>query len=166
MDVDKAVNYIVSCANFDGGYGVGPGAESHSGQIFTCVAALSIAGRRDLVDDDKLGRWLSERQLPNGGFNGRPEKHEDVCYSWWVLSSLEMIGRTHWIDREKLIEFILSCQDLELGGLSDRPGNMVDVWHTLFGITGLSLLGYSGVDAVDPVYCLPRSTVERVEGNH
>ncbi|KAH8676093.1 terpenoid cyclases/protein prenyltransferase alpha-alpha toroid [Xylariales sp. PMI_506] len=162
VDFDKAVEHIMACANFDGGYGLSPGAESHSGQIFTCLAALSIMGRLDTVDVEKLGGWLSERQVPNGGLNGRPEKQEDVCYSWWVLSSLEIIGRTHWIDRDALIKFILKCQDTENGGIADRPGDMVDVWHTLFGITGLSLLGYPGLDDVNPVYCLPKSTVERV----
>ena len=57
-----------------------------------------------------MGWWLAERQLPNGGLNGRPEKLEDVCYSWWVLSSLSIIDRIHWINKEKLINFILSCQ--------------------------------------------------------
>ncbi|OTA93885.1 hypothetical protein M434DRAFT_72330 [Hypoxylon sp. CO27-5] len=164
VDVNKAVDYIASCANTDGGYGVSPGAETHSGQIFTCVAALSIAGRKDLIDIDKLGGWLSERQVSCGGLNGRPEKKEDVCYNWWVLSSLEIIGRTHWIDREKLIKFTLSCQDTEQGGLSDRPGNMVDIWHTFFGLTGLSLLKYPGVEAIDPVYALPKYTIDRVFG--
>ncbi|KAI1739417.1 terpenoid cyclases/Protein prenyltransferase [Xylaria scruposa] len=164
VDMDKAVNHVNACANFDGGYGVNPGDESHSGQIFTCVAALTIAKRQDLIDQEKLGSWLCERQLDNGGLNGRPEKKEDVCYSWWVLSSLSMIGRTHWINHDKLIKFILTCQDTENGGISDRPGNMVDVWHTLFGLTGLSLLGYPDLDEIDPVYCLPKSTVERVVG--
>lgn len=164
VDVSKAVDYVVSCANFDGGYGVSPGAESHAGQIFTCVAALSIAGRLDLVDVDKLGRWLSERQIAGGGLNGRPEKKEDVCYSWWVLSSLEMIGRTHWIDRDQLIGFILRCQDTENGGISDRPGNMVDVWHTVYAVAGLSLLLYPGLEPVDPSYCMPESTIQRILG--
>ncbi|KAI0515206.1 terpenoid cyclases/protein prenyltransferase alpha-alpha toroid [Xylaria bambusicola] len=164
VDVDKAVKHVAACANFDGGYGVNPGDESHSGQIFTCVAALTIAKRQDLIDVDRLAGWLSERQLPNGGLNGRPEKKEDVCYSWWVLSSLSMIDRAHWIDREKLIGFILQSQDIENGGISDRPGNMVDVWHTLFGLTGLSLLGYPGLDDIDPVYCLPKSTIQRIIG--
>lgn len=44
VDVPKAVEFIVSCQNFDGGFGCVPGAESHAGQIFCCVAALSIAG--------------------------------------------------------------------------------------------------------------------------
>ncbi|KAH6847488.1 terpenoid cyclases/protein prenyltransferase alpha-alpha toroid [Chaetomium sp. MPI-CAGE-AT-0009] len=164
VDVDKAVNHIAACANFDGGYGVSPGAESHSGQIFTCVAALTIAGRQDLVDKERLGRWLSERQVAGGGLNGRPEKKEDVCYSWWVLSSLEMIGKTHWIDKDQLAAFILRCQDPERGGISDRPGDMVDVWHTVFGLAGLSLLQYPGLQPVDEVYCMPKSTTARVLG--
>lgn len=76
MDVEKAASYIVSCQNFDGGYGVCPGAESHSGQIFTCVAALKIAKRDDYIDKDRLGQWLSERQVDEGGLNGRPMKLE------------------------------------------------------------------------------------------
>lgn len=110
VDVNLAVEYIVSCANFDGGYGVSPGAESHSGQIFACLAALSIAKRIDVVDKDKLGMWLSERQVEQGGLNGRAEKLEDVCYSWWVGSSLAMIGRLHWVDGQALKGFILRCQ--------------------------------------------------------
>ncbi|KAF2266384.1 type-2 protein geranylgeranyltransferase subunit beta [Lojkania enalia] len=164
VNVDKAVAYIQSCANFDGGYGTSPGAESHSGQIFTCVAALAIAGRLDLVDHDRLGAWLSERQLKNGGLNGRPEKKEDVCYSWWVLSSLANLDRLHWIDGDKLAVFILQCQDPELGGIADRPGDMVDVFHTVFGIAGLSLLKYPGLVEVDPVYCMPRSVIKKCLG--
>ncbi len=110
IDVPKAVAHVQACSNFDGGYGIDPQAESHAGQVLTCVGALAIAGRLDLVDKDRLGAWLSERQLENGGLNGRPEKLEDVCYSWWVLGSLAMIDRLHWIDGKKLSAFILQCQ--------------------------------------------------------
>lgn len=44
-----------------------------------------------------------------------------------------------------------TVKDPELGGIADRPGDMVDVFHTNFGIAGLSLLGYPGLEAVDPV---------------
>lgn len=47
--------------------------------MFVCVAALAILDRLDVVDTDTLGWWLAERQLPNGGLNGRPQKLEDVC---------------------------------------------------------------------------------------
>ncbi|MCJ1307940.1 hypothetical protein MMC25_001588 [Agyrium rufum] len=151
VDLTKAVNHVQACSNFDGGFGSSPGAESHAAQIYTCVGALAIAGRLDLVDKDRLGGWLSERQLPHGGLNGRPEKLEDVCYSWWVGSSLAIIDRLHWIDGEKLTNFILRCQDPENGGVADRPGDMVDVFHTNFSIAGLSLLKYPGLVEVDPI---------------
>jgi len=125
---------------------------------------LAILNRLDTVDKDRLGAWLSERQLPNGGLNGRPEKLEDVCYSWWVVSSLAMIDRLHWIDGKKLAAFILKCQDTNDGGIADRPGDMVDVFHTVFGIAGLSLLGWQGLEEVDPVYCMPKSITKKIVG--
>lgn len=42
-------------------------------------------------------------------------------------------------------------QDLEKGGIADRAGDAVDVFHTHFGIAGLSLLGYPGLMPVDPI---------------
>lgn len=30
--MDKAINYILSCKNLDGGFGCTPGGESHAGQ--------------------------------------------------------------------------------------------------------------------------------------
>ncbi|KAH9792967.1 Geranylgeranyl transferase type-2 subunit beta 1 [Citrus sinensis] len=162
INVDKAVEYIVSCKNLDGGFGCTPGGESHAGQIFCCVGALAIAGALHHVDKDLLGWWLCERQVKSGGLNGRPEKLPDVCYSWWVLSSLIMIDRVHWINKDKLVKFILDCQDMENGGISDRPDDAVDVFHTYFGVAGLSLLEYPGLKPIDPAYALPVDVVNRI----
>jgi geranylgeranyl transferase type-2 subunit beta len=173
VNVPLAVQFIDSCANMDGGFGTVPGAESHSGQIFVCLAALAIAGDLDRRIDadpawaDRLAGWLSERQISAigsglGGLNGRPEKKEDVCYSWWVLSPLVMLRRAHWIDRPALRRFILTCQDEQHGGFADRPGDAVDVFHTCFALAGLSLLEWDekrtgdsstlfGLEEIDPV---------------
>lgn len=79
-----------------------------------------------------------------------------------------MIDRLRWIDSDKLAQFILRCQvnidllpllklepnyaqDPKQGGIADRPGDMVDVFHTVFGIAGLSLLSFPGLEAVDPI---------------
>jgi geranylgeranyl transferase type-2 subunit beta len=187
VDIDKAAEYIASCQNFDGGFGCTPGAESHAGQIFTCIGALSIAKRLDLIQDvELLSWWLSERQCDSGGLNGRPEKQADVCYSWWILSSLCILGRVNYIKGEKLASFILKCQDDDDGGIADRPGDMVDVFHTFFGISGLSLIGclhHDDVDGtdimqvaddpdglkrrmyrmIDPVYALPTDVVQSLK---
>ena len=92
--------------------------------------------------------------------NGRPQKQQDVCYTWWVLSSLSMLGRLHWVDRDKLIRFIISCQDEIDGGISDRPDDEVDIFHTFFGIAGLSLLGFPNLEPVDARYAMPVKTIQ------
>ncbi|KAJ8300460.1 hypothetical protein KUTeg_021979 [Tegillarca granosa] len=136
IDVDKAVEFVLSCMNFDGGFGCRPGSESHSGQIYCCVGFLAITGQLHHINADLLGWWLCERQLPSGGLNGQ-----------YIL--------------DKLTKFILACQDDETGGFADRPGDMVDPFHTLFGIAGLSLLGDETIKAVNPVFCLPESVIQR-----
>lgn len=108
------------------------------------------------------GTRISERQTPSGGLNGRPEKLQDVCYSWWALSALSTLGRLAWVDGAAVTGFILDCQDREGGGISDRPDDAVDVFHTFFGLAGLSLLGHPGLEPIDPVYALPTTTVGRL----
>ena len=62
--------------------------------------------------------------------------------------------KTSWINVDKLTAFILSAQvgigfilvrrkentylfqDTEQGGIADRPGDAVDVFHTHFGVAG------------------------------
>ena len=165
IDIKKATEYVLSCQNFDGGFGSIPGAESHGAYCFCCIGFLSVTGQLNLLDKNQTGKWLAERQTHLGGFNGRPEKLPDVCYSWWVLSSMFMIGTENFFDKNLLIKFILECQDDELGGIGDRPGNCHDVFHTFFGFCGLSLLKYGNLRMIDPTYAIPKDDVDRLFGN-
>lgn len=90
---------------------------------------------------------------------------------WFII-------QVSWIDRERLADYILRCQDADDGGISDRPGNMSDIFHTFFGVSGLLLLdrcaaGYGAANStdtefaafgqIDPAYALPVSVVERMK---
>ena len=202
IDVPRACDYIVACSNLDGGFGSCIGAESHTGQVFCCVAALAMARRLDqwrqqpppisttndegaettaLPRDELLAWWLCERQCDSGGMNGRPEKQADVCYSWWNMAALCILGRVDWIAADALAQYILACQDADDGGIADRPEDMADVFHTFFGIGGLSLLGHlhsnssssagSGSSSsgghtyrtIDPIYALPTDVVRKMK---
>uniref|UniRef100_A0A915LC10 Geranylgeranyl transferase type-2 subunit beta n=2 Tax=Meloidogyne javanica TaxID=6303 RepID=A0A915LC10_MELJA len=156
VNIPKAIDFIKSCYNFDGGFGTRPGSESHSGQVYCCVGALAICGCLELINVERTAEWLAERQCISGGLCGRPEKLPDVCYSWWVLSSLAILNRLHWVDKTSLVRFILASQDDESGGIADRPEDMSDPFHTVFGLAGLSLLGYEGLEPVDPVFCMKK----------
>jgi len=161
IDAAACASFVMRCHNADGGFGTRPNAETHAGQIYCCLGTLSLLGELSRIDADMLGWWLSERQLPSGGLNGRPEKLPDVCYSWWVVASLRIIGRLHWLQPGKVESFIYACQDPETGGLTDRPGCMPDLYHTLFGLGGLSLLGQGALKAINPVLCMPQYVLDR-----
>lgn len=160
---EPAVKFILKCQNYDYAFGMLPGHESHAAYVFTCVAALAITNSLHLINNEsKLASWLSERQsLHDGGLNGRPEKLSDVCYSWWVFASLNILKKDHWIDKTKLEKYILSCQDMS-GGISDKPGNDPDIFHTCFGICALSLIDHKKFDIaeIDSIYCMPSKTTK------
>jgi len=162
IDIDGITQWLIRCLNYDGAFGPVPRAESHAAYTFCAVGALALIGALEVVDLDRLGWWLCERQTVSGGFNGRPEKAPDVCYSWWILSALASIDRVHWIDGGKLADFIRLCQDKEDGGIADRPGDVPDVFHTFFGLAGLSLLGQADLAPIHPVYAIPMDVVRRM----
>jgi geranylgeranyl transferase type-2 subunit beta len=81
------------------------------------------------------------------------------------------MGRVSWIDTSKLGKFILNCQDDDDGGIADRPYDMPDVYHTFFGLCGLSLIGHLGkfgskegrtYREIDPIFALPTDVVEKL----
>ena len=54
-------------------------------------------------------------------------------------------------------------QDEEEGGISDQPEDMADVYHTFFGIAGLSLMGFAGLEQIDPTFALPTEVVAHLK---
>lgn len=121
LNSEVTVEYIRKCRNFDGGFGSCEGGESHAAQglfqthlldkqmhlkritsplVYVCLGTLAILNRLDEVDQPTLAWWLAERQLPNGGLNGRPEKLEDVGnvlatrsrHSNTILGLLQLLG--------------------------------------------------------------------------
>ena len=56
----------------------------------------------------------------------------------------------------------LALQDEHDGGISDRPEDMVDAFHTFFGIAALSLMGHQGLEPIDPVYALPVKVMQQI----
>eukprot|EP00051_Salpingoeca_urceolata_P008988 m.110466 g.110466 ORF g.110466 m.110466 type:complete len:319 (-) comp16045_c0_seq3:292-1248(-) len=79
-NTSAAAAFLKSCFNPDGGFGIIPGAESHAGQTFCCVAGLLLCDALDEELARRTGEWLLQRQAPSGGLNGRPGKPVDSCY--------------------------------------------------------------------------------------
>ena len=73
--------------------------ESHGGTTFCAVAALALSDQLDLLSEstkEKMKRWLLFRQ--ENGFNGRPNKPVDTCYSFWIGAALKILNGFQFTD--------------------------------------------------------------------
>ncbi|XP_078416784.1 geranylgeranyl transferase type-2 subunit beta isoform X2 [Cetorhinus maximus] len=179
MNKEEILQFVKSCQHECGGVGASIGHDPHLLYTLSAVQILSLYDSLHVIDVDKVVQYVKGLQQEDGSFAGDKWGEidtrfsfcavatlalllPDVCYSWWVLASLKIIGRLHWIDKDKLSRFILACQDEETGGFADRPGDVVDPFHTLFGVAGLSLLGDQQIKPVNPVFCMPEDTLRRI----
>ncbi|CRG97712.1 geranylgeranyltransferase type2 beta subunit, putative [Plasmodium gallinaceum] len=169
---DKCVNWIINCFNIDGGFSNYPGSESHAGTTFCAINSLNFLKDENnksyfsynSISKKKLIRWLCDR-YENYGINGRVGKDHDVCYAWWVLSSLVALKKSlkKLFNINILIDYILKCQDENNGGFSriEQTENNIkrqnfsyfvsenmifretDQFHSFFSICALSLIYYN-----------------------
>lgn len=96
MNTGRVVEYIESCYNFDGGYGLRPLCESHSGAIYCAIAALKLL-KREVKHQRRTLNFLVSRQTVNlsaseyVGIQGRVGKMPDSCYSFWAGASIQIL---------------------------------------------------------------------------
>lgn len=152
MDIPKTLDYIRRCRTWDGGIGLSPGQEGHGGSTFCATASLSLMGKLEEVLEEDLGgggngredtwrneliRWCVSRQVR--GMQGRPNKHEDTCYSYWIGGSLRLLGCEDLLDLDELRKFVLECQT-DLGGFSKLEGGYYpDLLHSFYSLAWLSV---------------------------
>eukprot|EP01006_Ploeotia_vitrea_P063688 TRINITY_DN86049_c0_g1_i1.p1 TRINITY_DN86049_c0_g1~~TRINITY_DN86049_c0_g1_i1.p1 ORF type:complete len:442 (-),score=26.32 TRINITY_DN86049_c0_g1_i1:145-1470(-) len=137
MDVEKATDFLVQCQRYDGAFGERPDCEGHGGTTYCALASLALLRRIDRIDIDRLVHWIVHRQIL--GFQGRPNKDQDSCYSFWLGASLRILGALQYIDKDCLKEFVLACQNPKVGGIAKQPCSQPDLLHTYLPIAALSL---------------------------
>ena len=153
MDVNRAVRFITNSLSHEGAIGQGPGLEAHGGSNYCALASLVLMGHQpeDVFSKQQmtnLKRWCIMRQ--QSGFQGRPNKPVDTCYSFWVGASLKLLGIYDLSDARLNRCYLMQTQDPLVGGFAKWPGNSPDPLHTYFGICGLALMGESSVRDMHP----------------
>lgn len=139
VDIPGAVDYIRSCRAYDGAIGLVPGQEGHGGSTFCALASLVLMNRIDDVIDEKwrheLLQWCTSRQI--GGMQGRPNKLEDTCYSFWIGGSLRLLGEDELLSHEQLRAFVMKNQST-CGGFSKQIGAYPDILHAFYSMAYLN----------------------------
>jgi prenyltransferase beta subunit len=105
------------------------------------MAALILMNKADevLAKDDwrkEIIQWCVHRQA--GGMQGRPNKAEDTCYSYWIGGTLHLLGQDHLLDQVALRQYVLSCQ-FDMGGFGKVVGAYPDLLHSFYSMAWLSL---------------------------
>ena len=181
------VNNIKNCQTFEGGLGPEPYCEAHGGYSYCGIATLVLLKKLNEIDTNSFVRWLVNRQMTKeGGFNGRTNKLVDSCYSFWqgsIFNLIYMGNDKFTYDMELLYDqlslqayILFACQNLQSGGLIDKPGKFPDLFHTNYATAGLSLSQEclkdnfkvalnSDLDNVfeklNPIYCVTQEKIEK-----
>ncbi|KAH9792957.1 Geranylgeranyl transferase type-2 subunit beta [Citrus sinensis] len=151
-------------------------------KVSNSICCLSILQRLDKINVAKAVEYISSAVLVHfllpglcnmltraflaGGY-ARDKSNLEVL----MVALTNFLMRAFFSQADFMMEhscrFSLQCcslntQDMEDGGISDRPDDAIDVFHTFFGVAGLSLLEYPGLKPIDPAYALPADVVNRI----
>lgn len=152
IDISRAVDFIQKSISYDYGIAQGPELESHGGSTYCAVATLALCQKLDILNNSQLNglrRWLLNRQF--SGFQGRPNKPIDTCYSFWVGAALKILDAFHLSNYEDNRSFVLATQNNIIGGFSKWVNTHCDPLHTYLGLAGLSLMREKGLNEVVPM---------------
>lgn len=149
MDKQAAIQYLLRCQHYESAFAQEPGLESHAGSTYCVVAALCLADNLNRIPcQPALERWVLSRQCQSSGFQGRPEKEPDTCYSFWCGASAKILGCHDKIDGMSDVNWILSAAS-PMGGIAKVPSEMPDILHSYLSIVALAMHAEDGVWAQD-----------------
>lgn len=167
VDRRKMAEYIRKSIRYDYGISQHYEMESHGGTTFCAIAALELSGQLDILSPTeraKIVRWLMFRQ--QDGFQGRPNKPVDTCYSFWIGATLKILNAFELTSYKDNRQYVMSTQDKTVGGFSKWPGSHTDPFHTYFGICGLSFLQEPGLQPVEPALNISKRAFQRLKQLH
>lgn len=90
----------------------------------------------------RLLRWLVQRQV--SGFQGRPCKGPDTCYSFWCGAALAMLGAAERVEWPTVLAFHRRCE-FRHGGFMKVPDSLPDIVHSYYSVCAHALAGDGGV---------------------
>ena len=97
---------------------------------------------------ERLKQWCLNRQTT--GFNGRVNKPWDTCYSFWIGSSLKILGCLQHTNYSENVNYIFDTYNPVTGGFAKWPDCSADPLHSFLAICGLSLVNYPTYQSIHP----------------
>ncbi|XP_050349743.1 geranylgeranyl transferase type-1 subunit beta [Nymphalis io] len=167
FNVERATDYIIKSISYDYGIAQYPELESHGGTTFCALATLSLTNQLNKLTEyqiERLKRWLLFRQID--GYQGRPNKPVDTCYSFWVGASLKILDALHLSNYASNRNYVYETQECVIGGFAKWPDTSPDPMHTYLGLAGLSLIGENGLLEIVPTLNISKRAHDHLKALH
>ena len=119
--VRKAVDWLMSCQNADGGYGMPKGTPSLAPSTAWVVRALLAQGTAPSTPfiQDAVS-WLLKTQKPTGGFSAVPPAPEDPEITAYVIMALSRV-KDQTVPINKAAEYLAKVQQADGAYISAAP---------------------------------------------
>lgn len=163
INKELSIKYLKSINNYEGGYSLIDGGESNAGVTFCALGCFKMLDV-EVPQKDKVIQWLNMR-ISETGTNGRTNKINDSCYSFWVFNSLRLLDVDTLINEKNFLEFLRRYESI-FGGFSkfsnyNDEGEEVmfyhpDLMHTFYSLACLTLLTQKNTEIkIDKLTCIP-----------
>lgn len=105
------------------------------------------------------------------GYNGRPNKVADTCYTWWVAGALSILSEAQpdlaaLLDRKSARAFLLEKTQSAYGGFGKKANTPPDLYHSYLGLAALATLAgdesEAGLGKFDVHLCLGKEATDRL----
>lgn len=83
--------FLASCQNEDGGFGLAPGLPSEMDSTYRAVDALRLL-TGEIPDARRCAEWILACRDPSGGYAGEPGWYPTVAWTCFALESLQTLG--------------------------------------------------------------------------
>lgn len=105
------------------------------------------------------------------GYNGRPNKVVDTCYTWWVAGALRILSEARpdlaaLVGRKSARAFLLEKTQSAYGGFGKKANCPPDLYHSYLGLAALATLAgdesEAGLGKFDVHLCLGKEAANRL----
>lgn len=136
INLDKCLEYIVSCRNPDGAYrnerAGNPPADSELRATRWAITTLKLQDHLGQVDPRPTAGWLVRCLNRDGSASGSPRGGEPtIAATVDCLSSLYTYGYVGMIDKDKTSEFLVNRKRTNGGFGEEDAGDLVSTYRTL-----------------------------------
>ncbi|XP_077297793.1 farnesyl transferase beta subunit [Arctopsyche grandis] len=158
--LSHVVTFLSKCQHEEGGYGGGPGQDSHLAPTYAAINALTIIGTQEAYDSinrNTLQQFLWGVRSVDGAFAMHRGGEVDVRGTYCALNVAKLTNLFTDALFDKTAEWIVSCQTYE-GGFGGSQGMEAHGGYAFCAIAGLTILGRPHLCDIDALlrWCVNR----------